>query len=78
MNNWMETKVRKLKCVVNDDNVLLDEFFCFIPKKQLDEEKNVLRNTHVYKFSLKRDSELHPKLLNVNQSFKYMHNPTHR
>jgi hypothetical protein len=51
---------------------------CFILKKQLDEENNVLRNTHVHKFSLKRDSQLHPKLLNVNQSFKYMQNPTHR
>jgi hypothetical protein len=49
MNNWMmETKEWKLKCIVNDDNVLLDEKKCFILKKQLDEEKNVLRNTLMY------------------------------
>jgi hypothetical protein len=31
----METKVWKLKCVVNDDNVLLDEKKMFHPKKTI-------------------------------------------
>lgn len=62
MNNWMmETKEWKLKCIVNDDNVLLDEKKNFILKKQLDPRKKCIKeHTHVYKFSLKRDSETSP------------------
>lgn len=45
----------------------------FHPKIQLDEEKNELRNTLMYINSHSREiPKLHPKLLNVNQSFKYM------
>jgi len=68
----METKEWKLKCVVNDDKCIVGwEKNCFILKKQLDEEKNVLRNTLMYINSHSREiPKLHPKLLKCQPIFQ--------